>query len=65
VEATVEEYDGAGRDVMALEVPRARRVEETEDRLRPFRLLDGSGAEVGPVTEFLHHMLVPTSVTGI
>jgi hypothetical protein len=32
-------------------------VEETGDRLMPFRLLDDQGVEVAAVTEFLHHML--------
>jgi site-specific recombinase XerD len=45
------------RDVAALAVARTGRVEETGDRLLPFRLLDGEGAEVPAVTEFLHHML--------
>jgi integrase len=51
------EYTGEIRDVVALEVPGAGRVEETGDVLRPFRLIDGEGAEVAAVTEFLHHML--------
>ena len=51
------EYTGEIRDVVALEVPGAGRVEETGDALRPFRLIDGEGAEVAAVTEFLHHML--------
>ncbi|MFI7709378.1 tyrosine-type recombinase/integrase [Nonomuraea sp. NPDC049480] len=42
---------------MALVVPRAGRVEETGEPLRPFRLIDGEGVEVAAVTEFLHHML--------
>jgi len=45
------------RDVAALAVARAGRVEETGDLLLPFRLLDCEGAEVPAVTEFLHHML--------
>ncbi len=45
------------RDVARLEVARVGRVEETGDRLIPFRLLDGQGVEVAAVTEFLHHML--------
>jgi site-specific recombinase XerD len=57
VEAEVEEYDGAIRDVVALAVPRVGRVEETYDPLRPFRMLDGTGVEVAAVSEFLHHML--------
>ena len=36
---------------------RAGRVEETGDPLLPFRLIDGQGAEVPAVAEFLHHML--------
>src|ERR1035438_9147586 len=43
------------RDVAA--VARAGRVEETGDPLLPFRLVDGQGAEVPAVAEFLHHML--------
>src|SRR5437016_6284886 len=45
------------RDVAKLKVARTGRVEETGDQLMPFRLLDGQGAEVTAVTEFLHHML--------
>ena len=45
------------RDVAALAVARAGRVEETGDPLLPFRLVDGQGAEVPAVAEFLHHML--------
>jgi hypothetical protein len=45
------------RDVARLEVARVGRVEETGDRLMPFRLLDGRGVEVAAVSEFLHHML--------
>ena len=45
------------RDVAALVVARAGRVEETGDPLLPFRLVDGQGAGVPPVAEFLHHML--------
>jgi site-specific recombinase XerD len=45
------------RDVAALAVARAGRVEETGDPLLPYRLLDEQGAEVAAVTEFLHHML--------
>ena len=51
------EYTGEIRDVVALEVPGVGRVEETGDALRPFCLIDGEGAEVAAVTEFLHHML--------
>ena len=36
---------------------RVGRVEETGDPLLPYRLIDGSGAEVAAVSEFLHHML--------
>jgi len=32
-------------------------VEETDDRVMPFRLLDDQGVEIAAVTEFLHHML--------
>jgi site-specific recombinase XerD len=42
---------------MVLEVARVGRVEETGERLQPFRLLDPHGVEVAAVTEFLHHML--------
>ena len=45
------------RDVARLEVARVGRVEETGDRVMPFRLLDDQGVEVAAVTEFLHHML--------
>jgi len=45
------------RDVVALEVPRTGRIEETGDPVRPFRLVDGAGAEMACVSEFLHHML--------
>jgi hypothetical protein len=45
------------RDVAKLEAARVGRVEETGDRLMPFRLLDDQGIEVAAVTEFLHHML--------
>jgi hypothetical protein len=45
------------RDVARLAVARAGKVEETGDRLMPFRLLDGQGVEVPAVTEFLDHML--------
>jgi integrase len=57
VEVAMLEYDEVVRDVMALEVPRVGRVEETGDPLRPFRLVDGGGVEVLGVSEFLHHML--------
>lgn len=40
-----------------LEVARVGRVEETDDRVMPFRLLDERGVEIAAVTEFLHHML--------
>ena len=45
------------RDVAALAVCRAGRVEATGDPLLPFRLVDEHGGEVGAVAEFLHHML--------
>jgi hypothetical protein len=45
------------RDMARLDVARVGKVEETGDRLMPFRLLDGQGVEVPAVTEFLHHML--------
>ncbi|MGH3121395.1 MAG: site-specific integrase, partial [Streptosporangiaceae bacterium] len=45
------------RDVAALRVARVGRVAETLDPLRPFVLLDESGAEVPAAAEFLHHML--------
>jgi site-specific recombinase XerD len=45
------------RDVAALRVARVGRVAETLDPLRPFMLLDESGAEVPAAAEFLHHML--------
>jgi hypothetical protein len=45
------------RGVAKLEVARTGWVEETGDTLMPFRLVDGTGAEVGAVTEFLRHML--------
>jgi integrase len=45
------------RDVAVLEVARVGRVQETGDQLRPFVVLDEDGAEVAPVSEFLHHML--------
>ena len=51
------EHSTTVRDVAALAVARVGRVEETGDRLLPFRLLDEQGAEVPAVTEFLHHML--------
>jgi len=50
------EHDVQIRDVAALAVRRVGRVEETGDALLPFRLLDGDGAEVPAVSEFLHHM---------
>lgn len=49
--------DHAVRDVAALVVPRVGKVEETGDPLRPFRLLDGQGAGMAAVAEFLHHLL--------
>ena len=51
------EHSTTVRDVAALAVARAGRVEETGDPLLPFRLIDGQGAEVPAVAEFLHHML--------
>jgi site-specific recombinase XerD len=45
------------RDIAALAVGRAGGVKETGDPLMPFRLVDGQGAEVPAVSEFLHHML--------
>lgn len=45
------------RDVAALDVARVGRVEETGDRLLPFRLVDEHGVEEPAVTEFLRHML--------
>jgi hypothetical protein len=45
------------RDVAALAVARAGRVEETGDPLVPFRLLDERSAEVAAVSEFLRDML--------
>ena len=48
------------RDVARLEVARVGRVEETDDRVMPFRLLDDQGVEIAAVTEFLHHMLATT-----
>jgi hypothetical protein len=54
------------RDVAVLAVARIGRVEEIGGPLAPFRLVDGQGAEVLAVTEFLHHMLAddagPTSL---
>ena len=52
------ETGGAGiRDVLALRVPRVGRVEEGPDPALPYRLIDGSGADVAAVSEFLHDML--------
>ena len=52
------ETGGAGiRDVLALRVPRVGRVEEGTDPALPYRLIDGSGADVRAVSEFLHDML--------
>jgi integrase len=54
----VTETGGAGiRDVLALRVPRVGRVEEGTDPALPYRLIDGSGADVAAVSEFLHDML--------
>jgi integrase len=49
--------DHAVRDLAGLAVPRVGRVEETSDPALPFRLVDGSGAEVLAVSEFLGDML--------
>ncbi|HEY5114405.1 MAG TPA: site-specific integrase [Nakamurella sp.] len=52
------ETGGAGiRDVLALKVPRVGRVEEGTDPALPYRLIDGNGADVAAVSEFLHDML--------
>lgn len=51
------EHSTTIRDIAALAVARAGRVEETGDPLAPFRLVDEQGAEVPAVAEFLHHML--------
>jgi integrase len=56
-EVRMPEHSMTVRNVAALAVARVGRVEETGDRLLPFRLLDEQGAEVPAVTEFLHHML--------
>jgi hypothetical protein len=56
-EVRMPEHSTAIRDVAALAVARVGRVEETNDPLLPFRLLDAQGAEVAAVTEFLGHML--------
>jgi hypothetical protein len=53
----MEEHDAKVRDVARLDVARVGKVEETGDRLMPFRLLDSRGVEMPAVTEFLHHML--------
>jgi len=54
----VTETGGTGiRDVLALRVPRVGYVKEGTDPALPYRLLDGSGAEVAAVSEFLHDML--------
>jgi hypothetical protein len=45
------------RDVAVLAVARIGRVEETGDRLLPFRLVDEHGVEEPAVTEFLRHLL--------
>ncbi|MFI0716403.1 hypothetical protein ACH4SK_38580 [Streptomyces inhibens] len=53
------------RDVAALRVARAGRVEKSGDPLRPFRLVDAHGTEVAAVSEllawvrFLHAVEVP------
>jgi hypothetical protein len=46
------EHSTTIRDIAALAVARAGRVEETGDPLVPFRLVGGQGAEVPAVTEF-------------
>jgi integrase len=51
------EHSTTIRDIAALAVARAGRVEETSDPLAPFRLVDEQDAEVPAITEFLHHML--------
>ncbi|WLQ53739.1 hypothetical protein P8A21_40080 (plasmid) [Streptomyces poriferorum] len=51
------EHSTTVRDVSALRVARAGRVEKSDDPLRPFRLLDADGTEVAAVSEFLHYML--------
>jgi Phage integrase, N-terminal SAM-like domain len=51
------EHSTTVRNVAALDVARVGRVEETDDALLPFRLLDGGDVEVPAVSEFLHHML--------
>ena len=51
------EHSTTIRDMAALAVARAGGVKETGDPLMPFRLVDGQGAEVPAVSEFLHHML--------
>jgi len=45
------------RDVLALRVPRVGRVEEGTGPALPYRLIDGNGADVAAVSEFLHDML--------
>ncbi|MGN9912710.1 tyrosine-type recombinase/integrase [Phytohabitans sp. LJ34] len=57
MEVRVAERGRVIRDVAALAVARVGRVEETGDRLRPFRLVDEHGVEELAVTEFLGHML--------
>ncbi|MFG2631223.1 hypothetical protein [Streptomyces sp. NPDC048473] len=50
--------DQAGlRDISKLAVLRVGRVEERDDPLLPFRLLDTVGGEVEEVSEFLREML--------
>lgn len=51
------EHGSTVRDVARLLVARVGRVEETGDRLMPFRLLDDQDVEIVVVTEFMHHML--------
>jgi integrase len=44
------------RDLAALIVPRAGRLEQAEDPWEPYRLLDPAGAVVGPVAVFLRDL---------
>src|SRR4051794_38974803 len=50
------------RDVARLDVARVGKVEETGDRLMPFRLLDGRGVEMPAVTGFCTTCLLTTPV---
>jgi len=45
------------RDVDALVVPRAGRVEEVRGGLVPYRVVDASGAEMPAVSEFLRDLV--------